>query len=275
MFQQVSDYHLYYYNKGVNAFGSEDYPSAVTNFEKAYFINPRDSNAYVNAAVAAHSAEMYDAAARNYQKAIDNGSASLDIYYNYVNVLLNNLEDKERGLKVIDEGLSKFPADPGLSKTKINLLIGMDRIDEAQSDLEAAIESEPDNPSLYFTLGVLKEEVGKPEEARKAYQSAIEVDPDHFESNYNYGVMLINDANDVIKESNSLGISKSDLKRAKELNPIIDQKLEAALPQWERINEIEPNDAQVIETLSYIYSQLKMYDKAEAMQNKLKALETK
>jgi len=270
--QQISNYYSYYYNKAVMAFQDSEYQTAVDAFEKSYYIVPDDTNAYINAAYAAHNGQLYDAATKNYRLAIDNGATSKDLYYNYVSILTSALDDKEAALAVVDEALGKYPSDGTLQKNRINLLINMGKIDEARSNLEQAIESEPDNANLYFTLAVINDELKEQERAIKAYLKAIEIDPNHFEANFNYGVILINQANETIKESNSLGMSKADQKKARELEPVINQKLKDALPQWEKVHEINSSDRTAMETLAYIYTQLKMKEKANAMNKKLDSM---
>lgn len=270
--QQMDAYYSYYYNNAVNSFQNNEYQEAVDNFEKSYYIMPEDTNAYINAAYAAHNGELYDAAKQNYAKALESGANSKDLYYNYVNIVASIDKDQEKALEVVNQGLEAYPSDGTLAKTRINILIEMGKIDEAKSNLEAAIEAEPGNANLYFTLGVLNDELGNQEKAVEAYKKAIEADPNHYESNYNYGVILINKANDVIKESNNLGMSKADQKRAKELEPMIDVKLKEALPQWEKIYELKPEDKTTLETLSYLYTQLKMKDKAQKMRDKLDSM---
>ncbi|WP_421895100.1 tetratricopeptide repeat protein [Marinoscillum sp.] len=270
--QQISNYYSYYYNMAVMAFQDSEYEKAVDAFEKSYYIVPDDTNAYINAAYAAHNGQLYDAATKNYRLAIDNGATSKDLYYNYVSILTTALDDKEGALAVVDEALEKYPSDGTLQKNRINLLINMGKIDEARSNLEEAIESEPDNANLYFTLAVINDEMKDQERAIKAYLKAIEIDPNHFEANFNYGVILINQANETIKESNSLGMSKADQKKARELEPVISQKLKDALPQWEKVHEINPSDRTAMETLAYIYTQLKMKEKANAMNKKLDSM---
>jgi tetratricopeptide (TPR) repeat protein len=270
--QQISNYYSYYYNKAVMAFQDSEYQTAVDAFEKSYYIVPDDTNAYINAAYAAHNGQLYDAAIKNYRLAIDNGATSKDLYYNYVSILTSALDDKEAALAVVDEALGKYPSDGTLQKNRINLLINMGKIDEARGNLEQAIESEPDNANLYFTLAVINDELKEQERAIKAYLKAIEIDPNHFEANFNYGVILINQANETIKESNSLGMSKADQKKARELEPVINQKLKDALPQWEKVHEINSSDRTAMETLAYIYTQLKMKEKANAMNKKLDSM---
>lgn len=261
--QQLNNYYSFYYNQAIEAFQNSQFEEAVANFEKSYTIFPEDTNSYVNAAYAAHNGELYDKAKENYRKAIDAGAVNKDLYNNYANILLTVDKDQDKALEVINEALEEFPEDGALAKARINILIEQGKIDEARQSLESAIEDEPDNANLYFTLGVLNDELDKRERAIEAYKKAIEIDPDHYESNYNYGVVLINQANDAIKERNNLGLSKADQKKARDMEPLITKKLEAALPQWEKIYELKPEDQTAQETLIYLYEQLDMKDKAK------------
>lgn len=267
--QQLEGYYGYYYNMGAGAWNDEDYPLAVESFSNAAYIFPEDTNAVINAAFAAHNGELFDDAIKYYGSAIKKGATSTDLYYSYINLLMTVKKDLDAALVVVKEARKLYPNDGNLAKNEINILIQQEKIDEAKTNLLAEIENEPNNPNLYFTLGVLYEQLENTTEAAAAYKKGIEADPKHYECNYNYGVILINDANEISKERNSLGISKADMKRDAQLEPIETEKLKAALPQWERIYELNSDDQPTMETLLYLYRRLRMNDKAEAISEKL------
>lgn len=270
--QYINTYWAFYFNKGAEAYGDSDYKGAVTEFEKAQMIQPEDTNAYINAALAAHNDQAWDAAKRNYAGALKNGVKSKDIYSLYVSILNSQEDTREQALEVIREARTVYPTDNELARSEINVLIQLGKADEARENLAKQIEAEPDNAILRFTLGVMLEETGDKEGAKAAYRAALKVDPNDFNSNFNVGVMLINEATDIIKERNNLGISDEDLDKAEELDPLIDEKLEEAMPQWEKVHQLDPQDRTALETLRYIYSQLKLMDQAESMQDKIDAL---
>lgn len=269
--QQIDGYYSFYFNKAVQAFTDQSFQAAIDNFLLSAKILP-DTNAYKNAAYAAHNGLLYDQAKKYYRLSIDKGVRAKDIYMNYLNILMTSEpKENEAALALVDEALLVFTNESNLLKSRINLLIQLGKIEEAKADLIKSVEAEPNNPNLWFTLAAMYEELKDPAKAMETYNKAIEVDPNHYESNFNKGVMLIDEANVVIKESNNLGVSKADLKKAAQLEPVIQEKLKVALPQWEKIHEIKPDDVPTMETLRYIYRQLKMYDKSEAMQGKIDA----
>lgn len=267
--QQIDGYYSYYYNKAVTAFQDGNYQEAVDYFEDSYYILPEDTNAYVNAAYAAHNGKLFDEAKKNYRLALDKGATSVDLYYNYISILSEVDKDNEKILDMINEALKTYPNDGALQKNKINALMALNRIDEAKTNLERAIEAEPENANLYFTLGILYEELGDRDKAEEIYKKAIAIDPNHFEANFNYGVIMVQKAQDIIKERNSLGLSKADQKKARDMEPKIKDHLRKAMPQWEKVAEIKPDDKQSLETLAYIYTQLGMNDKAKSITDKL------
>lgn len=272
--EQINNYYSYYYNLGVNEYQESNFEEAVSYFDKASFIQPADTNSVINAAFAAHSGEMYDEAKVLYKKAIERGAVNKDYFYNYIAIVgMDN--DMEKSLAAVNEALEYFPNDVDLTRNRIDLLIKMDRIDEAKNELEKAVQDEPDNPDLQFALGVIHDQLGNRDQALSAYDEAIKANPTHYNSHYNKGVLLLDAANDVIKQQNNLGMSKADKKKHAELEPVIQQKLKDAMPQWERIVEISPqgDKAQNMEYLVYIYSNLGMKDKAAATQKKISALE--
>ncbi|MEM9325170.1 MAG: hypothetical protein AAGA85_05930 [Bacteroidota bacterium] len=269
--QHKSNYWAHYFNQGASAYGDGDYEKAVGFFEKSQYILPSDTNGYINGALAAHNASMWEEAKENYAEAIDNGVKSLDIFNLYISILSGQDQNYEKALEVTKQARAIFPDDNSLARNEINLLIQMDKGDEARVNLEKQITEEPNNPDLHFIMGVLQDESGNPEAAMASYKKATEIDPAHYNATYNIGVLLISEATEIIKQRNDLGISDEDLAKAEELDPMIDQKLEDALPYWEKIHELQPEDEQGMETLKYLYTQLKMMDKAEAMADKIDA----
>lgn len=276
----METYYSYYFNKGATAYSEEDYATAVAEFTKASEIRPTDTTAYLYGGYAASNADDHTAAKYNYQKAIELGATSKDPYNLLIYIYSSVDKDNEKALETTRQAIAKFPEDNDFRRNEIQLLIAMEKIDEARENLEKAIESEPNDPALHFSLGVMYDNLSETKEtpedkkvqqdkALAAYEKAIEVDPNYLNAYYNAGVMMITRANEIIKERNNLGVSKADLKKADAMQPQITEKLTAALPYWEKVNALEPNQQRTLETLQYLYTQLKMYDKAEAIMEQL------
>jgi tetratricopeptide (TPR) repeat protein len=281
--QQIESYWGFYYNKAAAAFGEKDFVEAITSFNNAALIKPNDTNSVINSGYAAVQANLYDQAKNSFYKAIELGSTDKDVRLILIYVVSTGQKLLEESLEIIRDARVLYPSDNELARQEINILIQLDKSEEATINLVKAIEAEPDDPNLHFTLGILHEEIGlkldseaekseRIELARKAYTAAIDADPNYYNGHYNLGVLAMTEVNIYIKEQNSLGYSKVDLKKSEELEPIIQEKLSLALPLWEKTVLLKDDEIPALETLAYLYTMKKMYDEAESIQAKIDAL---
>lgn len=270
--QQVESLWGVYLNAGVSHYQNKETEDAVTNFVKCATIKPQDTTGYLYAGLSSQSGEKFDDALKYFKKYVEVGGSGEDVYASMIYIIGTVNEDKEGALDMISQARVKYPLNTTFPKQEIDLLIQLDRIDEAKNGLIAAIEKEPDNPQLYFSLGVMYDQLKEIDNARKTYEKSLEVDPTFYNSRFNLAVMVYNEAVESIKEKNALGITAADQKKAAELQKVIDVSLKEALPHWEKVLESDTSDRTALETLKYIYVQIKDMDKAEAMQAKLDEL---
>lgn len=271
--QQLNTLWSYYLNKGVENYQNDNNTEAYKYFEKTTIVLPEDTTGYIYAGSVAQAGKEYDKALKNYYHLINNlDYKGRDTFYSiiYIEGVVN--EDNEKALEVIRKAKTVFPGDREFAKSEISALVKLGRQEEAQKELEAAIAAEPDNANLKYTLGVMYDETEQPEKAKEAYLSALEVDPSFLNARFNLAVLYYNKAVELIKAKNNLGISAADQKKAKAMQADIDKSLKEAMPQWEKVHELSPEERTALETLQYIYTQLKMYDKAEEVMAKLDEL---
>lgn len=271
--QQLNTLWGHYLNQGVQAYQNSNTEDAVKYFTKTQVIQPKDTTGYIYAGLAAQSGKDYATAAKNYYVLINElDYHSKDIYNAMIYIEGTVNKDDDKALALIRKAKAQFPGDLDFAKSEINALIRMEKVDEAKAELEKAIEAEPNNPDLYFTLGVMHEELENLDKAAEAYQKAIEVNPSYYNAVFNLAVLNYNVAVELIKEKNNLGISSAEQKKAKEIQKKIDTKLKLAVPHWEKANELQPNDRTTLETLQYIYNQLKMNEKLVKVSEQLEKM---
>lgn len=263
---QIQNYYGFYYNKAIASYQEESFEIATDNFEKAYFINPSDSNSILNAAYAASAAGFEDRANENYKKAIAAGNTDIGVHLRLYNYAIAK-EDYDGAYVILEAARIDYPNNVDLMKYQINILIEQDKIGEAKAGIEEAIAKEPTNPDLYFSLGVIQEEQEELEAAKNSYSKALEIDADHYNSNFNIGVLVFNECNILIKERSALSYKED--KKIANLTTQIDERLRGALPFWEKLYSIKSEETTILETLEYIYLSLKMNDKAEEISSKL------
>lgn len=271
-------YYAYYYNEAITAYNNDSYDEAADNFETAFYIMPTDTNAVLNAAYASAAAGDEARAEANFKKCYEAGMKDKTVFLQLYNYAVKD-ERLEDGLTYIKQAREIYPNDIDLAKYEINLLIRLERTDEAMAEIENSIKEEPNNADLLFSLGVLKDETGDKEAAMETYKKAITVDPNHFNSYFNIGAMLFNDTNALVKEQGALNYypgksnyKADEKKRYETLNAAIEDKLNEALPIWEKLHSIKSEDADVMTSLIYVYKGLGKVDKAKEIQAKLDAL---
>ena len=281
--EQIKSYWTFHYNNGATAFAEKDFEQAVTSFNNAILIKPNDTNSVINAGYAAFQGKFYDQAKSYFYKAIELGSTDKDLRSILIYTVATEQNLLDEALLIIKDARTIYPSDNDLARQEINILIRLNRSEEATINLVKAIEAQPNDPNLHFTLGILHEEIGlkldnedekaeRVELARQAYSAAVNVDPNYYNGHYNLGVLAMTDVNFFIKKQNALGVSKEDLKKSDKLEPIIQEKLGIALPLWERTVSLKDDDLPALEILAYLYTMKKMYDKAESIQAKIEAL---
>lgn len=281
--QQMEILANYYLDKGIKYFQDDaDNEASLkslgktkTVFESAFKEKPypNDTLTYYVTALVAQQADSLDLAIENANKYIEKGGKGKDAYlilYQIYNA--GPKEDKEKALEVVRQAKKALPANPDFPKLEIGMLIDMNKIDEAKASLEAAIKEEPDNKILHFYLGYTNSRTENMEEAKKNFNEALRLDPNYFDAQYYLAQLYLIDANKIRDQIKSLGMSAADKKKAAELDKQLVEKFKVALPYWEKAEQLNPKDIDVLERLRTIYYYLGDDAKEAAAAKKLKAL---
>ena len=118
-----------------------------------------------------------------------------------------------------------------------------------------AIEKDPDNPILYYNLGVVSGELGEKEAAASYYKKSIELDPNNENSYLNLVALILDGEQDIVNEMNSLGTSRADNIRYDELKETREDLYRECVPILRDLIAIN-NDTEAIRTLMNIYGTL-------------------
>ena len=269
--QEISALYGSVLNKGAEKYNDNDYEGAYKDFMTALIVAPNDTTSLLYGGVAAQQADMYDEALTCFQTLADNGDAEIDTYKTMIYLYRTEKEDLESVLKVVNQALEKFPQNKELVQEKITTLIMMERVDEAKSELETAINNDPTNSLYYYFLGYLYDFQEDYDNSIEQYKKAIELNPEYYEANYNLGVVYYNKARDIISELNNLSLDEFR-KQEEDYSTRAAVYFNDALPYFEKAVEINDEEIQLLETLAGVYIRLKMTDKAEALEKKIKAM---
>lgn len=259
-----------YYNKGVLYYNESKFKDAAINFEKAFNISEAigsvDTSALVNAAVSAAQGNEMGMSKNYYLRLIQMNVQKPDVYASLSEVYKAE-GDTAMALQTVSKGRELFPEDFNLLIAETNIFLGTNQKEKAMADLEKALQIDNTNPSIFFAVGTIYDQLGDFSKAEKAYKDAIQLKPDYFEPNYNLGALYVNQAADILVKANDLpldAVAQYDQEKAR-----ANEMLSKSLPYLERALELSPEDTNTMISLKEIYTRLGMTDKLKAIDEKL------
>jgi tetratricopeptide (TPR) repeat protein len=170
----------------------------------------------------------------------------------------------------LEEGRKRFPDDISLLFAEINHFLQIGQLDVLINKLKEGIEKEPDNISLYSTLGnvydnLYQKEVkdGNEEKAqeyfdlaKQYYGEALVRKPDFVDAVYSIGALYYNKAAGMTVELNKLAddYSKAGIAKYEKLKSEIFAEFDKALPYFQQAEMLDPNDFNTLLALREIYA---------------------
>lgn len=187
--------------------------------------------------------------------------------------------ENEKALAAMDAARAENPDDLLLIRSQANIYLEMNQMDKYKATIQEVIAKDPDNPELYYNLGVGEDKQGNKEEAKKYYEKAISLNPKYSAAYNNIGALILESERAIVDEMNSLGTSNADYAKYDKLKAKRQDLYREAAPYLEKALEhrsVEKGTARSLElarTLYGIYQQLGETSKADTMKAKIEILE--
>ncbi|MCL3781192.1 tetratricopeptide repeat protein [Prolixibacteraceae bacterium JC049] len=268
-------------DQAIKAYEAKDFDKATVSFEKVLELenlpimqkdNPSVDTAIIfNAGLSAYNAKNWEKAIKHYTEAAKYGYNGPRTYSLIVETY-TQMGDTAMQEKTLQEGFLKYPEDNNLLFGMINfyLLTSQDP-SKAMEYVDMAIEKDPNNASIHFAKGTLLDKLEMPAEAIKAYVKAVEIKPDYFDAYYNLGAVYYNIGVKIYEETST--IPASEVEKFDAVVNRSNAEFKKAIPYLEKALEVDPNNKETMETLKTLFYRLKMMDKYNEMQNKIKNAE--
>lgn len=256
------------FNVAAELFNENDFEKASEYFEKAKLIQPGDTTTLLYGGFAAQQAENLDLALENFNKLIEMDYQDLDVYRSLIYLERAHLQDSEKALATVRKAKAAFPADADIAREEINLLVELDKLDEALTSLEAAVKEEPNNELFYYNIGIIYDNKQEFEKAEANYKKVIELNANHFEANFNLAAIYYNRAVEILGEANNMDLDEYQ-EKGKEIEAKAQVEFQKSLPYLEKAHQITADDMSAAQTLQTVYAQLGMTEKSEAMAAKI------
>ncbi len=181
--------------------------------------------------------------------------------------------NNEKATELMKTARAENPNDVYLMRADADMSYKMGDVARYNELMGKIVASDPENPEIYFNLGVGSAEIGNKEEAIKYYEKALELNPDYEAALINIAVLKLSGEDALVEEMNSLGNSKADNQKYDELKQKRNDIYKETLPYLEKALKLKPESQEVVRTLMNIYGQLAEEAKYKEMKAKLESLE--
>ncbi|NVJ86066.1 MAG: tetratricopeptide repeat protein [Algoriphagus sp.] len=257
------------FDKAIAQYNVDDFEMAYEFFNLAGMVDPKDTTIHYNAGFLANDLGRFEDAKKHFMTLLDvPGYNKLNAYYFLVQILSTEQKNPEGAYDIVMRAKEEYPSDKVLAEYEIQLLLQLNKMDEAMAQIKEALANDPENTSLLLRSGYLKEQSGDIDGALADYKKSVEIDPNFYEGNYYTAALLIERAREVLSELNSLSDEEWE-KRSQSMGEEANGYYADAVKYFEKALEIRPDDTGIMEILYQIHTRLKNDAEAEKYNKKL------
>jgi tetratricopeptide (TPR) repeat protein len=260
------------YDKAIERYTDDDFELAYEFFNLAGEVDYTDTLSHYNAGFLANDLGKFEDAKRHFGYLFEVPEYNkINAYYTMVQILSTEEKNPEAAYELITKAKKEYPTDKILAEYEIQLLLQLNKMDEAMSQIKDALANDPKNTGLLLRSGYLKEQAGDIEGALADYKKSVEVDPNFFEGNYYTGALMLESSRKILNELNDLSDEEWE-KQSQVKGREADELYRQSIPYFTKAVEIRPENTDILIILFQVHSKLKNTTEAEALNKKLIAL---
>jgi tetratricopeptide (TPR) repeat protein len=251
------------FNKAAERYENEDSEMAYEFFNLMSEIDPTDTTASFNAGYIANELGKYPEAKAQFIKLIENKDYNkLSSYYLLIQIISAEDKNPEEAYKYVTRARADYPEDKTLSEFEVQLLLQMNKMDEAMTSVKEALADDPNNAGLLLRYGYLLEQSGDMAGALAEYKKSVVADPNFFEGNYYTGAIFLDQAREILGKINDLSDDEWE-KNAPTMTKQAEGLYAEALPYFEKGLSLRPDNVEIMEILYNVHVRLKNTAEAE------------
>ncbi len=242
--------------------------------------NEKDiNNLKYMAGISAMQTNDFEATEKYFVPLMESGYDEANIYTSLYQIYAQT--DKDKAAAVLQKGREKYPDNSALLFSEINYYLAQGKMDILVEKLELAKKAEPNNPSIYLTLGQVYENIyqtarkdgdmAKADQyfdlAKTEYENATQVDSKYASAYYSIGALYYNKAVEYNKQMNDLPLSAQ--KEYDALEKKSNDLFGMSLPYFKNAEAVDPNDQNTLIALKEIFARQNAFDLSNEMKNRL------
>ena len=208
------------------------------------------------------------------------------VYESYFDLLKETNVAKAE--EVLTEGRAKYPEESGLLYSEINYYLQKGELEKPINNIKYAIEKDPQNITLYTTLGSVYDQLNQKaresgnveeadkyfDEAKTYFSKALEIDGGNSDANYSIGALYYNKAASMTEKINELSTdySAEGTKKYEAAKEAMMELFKSAQPYFEKAHQGDMSNRNAIIALKEIYARLGDFEKSNEMKAKLETI---
>ncbi len=169
------------------------------------------------------------------------------------------LESLSEAIEYLKQASSWDPNNEDIASVLMNSYMAADRIGEAKEQFRKAVERNPGNKIYRYNYGVLLLKEKTYPKAIEHFQKAVDADPEYENALYNLGVAYVNWGVEMREAAEAEAQKKG---RGVKVDESYKEKFKAALPPFDHVLDLRPDDAELWEQLGRVYANLNMQAEA-------------
>ncbi len=181
-------------------------------------------------------------------------------------------KDAKRTEEICKAALKEFPEQKTIQSILLEMYGKAGNYDAALEAAKKQTDTNPKDLKAWQNLGIVYEKLGKEAEALETYKKCVQLEPNNIDANYSLGAFHFNKGAAVMK-----GVGEMDMptynKKGKAEEIKAGAFFKEALPYFERMNSVKPNQSKTLLVLIQIYDVLGMKDKKEIASKQIDALD--
>ena len=166
------------------------------------------------------------------------------------------LGDNQGAIEAIKAARAADPKDVNMIITEANLYYKLGKTEDFERLMKEAVAQDPNNPVLFYNLGVIAAESKQMDKARDYYKKSLALRPDDVNTNINMASLILQEGQVIVDKMNKLSMSAADTKKFNAYEKEKNTLYKEAVIYLEKVLAIDTKNVAAAETLKGIYSSL-------------------
>ena len=173
-----------------------------------------------------------------------------------IGLLYMELGDNQGAIEAIKAARAENPKDVSMIITEANLYYKLGKNEDFERLMKEAIAQDPNNPVLFYNLGVIAAESKQTDKAREYYKKSLALRPDDVNTNINMASLILQEGQVIVDKMNKLTMSAADTKKFNAYEKEKNTLYKEAAVYLEKVLTVDGKNVAAAETLKGIYSSL-------------------